>query len=141
MSEINRTDPARTTPAVGSPGSVNPVQPLDIALRSRVAARANTLAMTSMLSNARRPPLFRARGGGAKPSSAYEKLLDGWSGPLSALSTTELSYLVSCTFERQVSLGSADSHPSIIAGLQTLDKIARMYEHLAILQSGPTDVG
>ncbi len=143
MNEIHRVGTPHQASPSPHPASVRmqPVERIDPVVRPDVLGRMNTLAMTSMLSKVRRPPLMRSSASGAGRASAYDDMLETWSEPLDALSTVELSYRVSMTLQRRLSDDADHGHPDMIGGLQALDRIARMYEHLAILQSGPNDVG
>jgi len=141
MSDIRRIDSPRTLPITSPVRVPTPqIEPVERLTGAGVVDRMNTLAMASMIAKVRRPPLLKLRQAGTTSSSAYEDMLHEWSEPLSRMSTGQLSYLVSRTLQRQMVSDPADHDPELIAGLQTLDRIARMYEHLAMLQSGPTDV-
>lgn len=93
------------------------------------------IAMASLIATVRRPPLLRNRKTASSVPHIHDKVLQKHAAPLAQYSSSELAFFVSHIVQRR----EADIIPirveEVREGYVALAKLARMYQHLSILQT------
>lgn len=95
----------------------------------------NPIAMASLIASVRRPPLLRNRPAADANIHSCDKILQKYAAPLVQYSSSELAFLVSHVVHRRESEITPIRIEGVREGYIALAKLARMYQHLSILQT------
>jgi len=96
----------------------------------------NLQKMAAELSLTRRPPKLTVNGIQKRTTSSFDEVLLEEIRPVSGVTTGELAYSVAELVIRREKELSETGDDHVKEGLATLLELARMFEHLAILQTG-----
>jgi hypothetical protein len=101
--------------------------------RRREIVEADILATLSAV--VRRPPALSRGRSGSGASGGFERILLAQAAPLLRMPTGQLAHAVSGLVLRRQALCKAEGADEALSGLAALGLLARMFEHLAIMQS------
>lgn len=92
------------------------------------------IAMASLIATIRRPPLLRTHTAASKAPHRHDQILQKHAATLAKYSSSELAFFASHMVHRR----EADIRPVQASGVRdgyvALAKLAKMYQHLSILQ-------